>query len=108
MGGGWPPPLMPMYATTLRECLASYSVSQRPAFLAFTASGLDKSGKYRQGGGPRTQMGRGQPLVYILGHAFKIGAVHLAPFNRDVMTISKSVNIALAVQIDDFKMIKTQ
>ena len=29
-------------------------------------------------------MGRGQQLVYILGHAFKIGAVHLAPFNRDI------------------------
>ena len=42
--GGCPPPLplLPMYATTLRECLASYSVSQRPAFWAFTASGLDK------------------------------------------------------------------
>ena len=39
------------------------------------------------GGGPRTQMGRGQPLVYILGHAFKIGAVNLAPFNRDASTL---------------------
>ena len=28
-------------------------------------------------------MGQGQPLVYILGHAFKIVTLHLAPFNRD-------------------------
>ena len=28
-------------------------------------------------------MGQGQPLVYILGHAFKIATLHLAPFNRD-------------------------
>ena len=28
-------------------------------------------------------MGQGQPLVYILGHAFKIAPLNLAPFNRD-------------------------
>ena len=33
--------------------------------------------------GPRTHMGQGQPLVYILGPAFKIVTLHLAPFNRD-------------------------
>ena len=43
------------------------------------------SGDFRSGGGPRTHIGQGQPLVYILGHAFKIGAVNLAPFNRDSM-----------------------
>ena len=39
-----------------------------------------KSGNIRQGGGPRTQMGRGQPLVYIFGHAFKIVTRKISSF----------------------------
>ena len=55
-----------------------------------------KSEKCQQGGGPRTQMGQGQPLVYILGHAFKIVTLHLAPFNRDddnfILKIARSIS----------------
>ena len=46
-------------------------------------------------------MGRGQPLVYILGHAFKIGAVNLAPFNRDYTEISIPTIVLIAAYYDD-------
>ena len=42
------------------------------ALSALATPSVAVSGERRPGGGPRTQMGQGQPLVYIFGHAFKI------------------------------------